>query len=253
MSLKDLHLYYEFGGEKVIFTKEELERIKDFGPPGMTLMGFKPREALKRKHSIHHSSFMYPNEHDAKGTSMAFVALLQKMTEMNKIAICKLIARANSAPKFVALLPQLEKFDASHVQIAPPGFHVVYLPFSDDIRKLVFEEMAKASDPQVLAAKKVVGKLELKDFSPKDYENPSLQKHYANLQALALNKDQPEEIVDYTAPAVERMKKRAEDLANEWKGLVYAAGYDPHSEVPQKAVKRSVRLIFLFSSSMPFS
>ena len=86
-----------------------------------------------------------------------------------------------------------------------------------------------ADDQQIEAAKKVVQKLELKNFSSNDYENPSknfflfflsflhfnffnypkaLQNHYSNLQALALNRDKPEEITDYTQPAVEKMKTR---------------------------------------------
>ena len=117
---------------------------------------------------------------------------------------------------------------------------MVYLPYSDDIRKLVFEEMPKANNPQTEVAKKIVAKLELKNFSPKDYENPALQKHYANLQALALDKSQPDEITDYTAPAVERMKKRAEELATEWKELIFPPGYDPHSELPAKKTPRAV-------------
>lgn len=168
---------------------------------------------------------------------MAFVALLQKMHELKKVAICRLIPRANSNPRFVALIPQPEAFDDNHVQIAPPGFHVVYLPFSDDIRKMAFEEMPKASDVQTEVVKKIVSRLELKNFSPKDYENPALQTHYANLQALALNKDHPDEIVDYTKPAEERMKKRAEDLAAEWRTLVFPPGYDPRSEIPQTKTK----------------
>jgi ATP-dependent DNA helicase 2 subunit 1 len=30
--------------------------------------------------------------------------------------------------------------DDHHVQITPPGFHLLVLPFADDFRKLTFEE-----------------------------------------------------------------------------------------------------------------
>ena len=37
---------------------------------------------------------------------------------------------------------QEEKLDESNVQVAPPGFHVIFLPFAEDLRKLQFEEDA---------------------------------------------------------------------------------------------------------------
>ena len=47
-------------------------------------------------------------------------------------------------------------------------------------------------------AKDMIKKLAF-PFSPHLFENPSLQKYYANLEAMALNKDDVEEITDYTS------------------------------------------------------
>lgn len=33
--------------------------------------------------------------------------------------------------------------DEHNVQVAPPGFHVIFLPFTDDIRKLQLESMPR--------------------------------------------------------------------------------------------------------------
>ena len=44
--------------------------------------------------------------------------------------ICSFTPRANAAPSLVALLPQEEKLDGSNIQILPPGFHVVCLPYA---------------------------------------------------------------------------------------------------------------------------
>lgn len=44
-------------------------------------------------------------------------------------------------------------------------------------------------------------------FDSSDFENPSLQKHYASLQAIALEKDQVEDIVDYVNPDEEGITK----------------------------------------------
>ena len=65
-----------------------------------------------------------------------FAALLQRLVAQDKVAICRLIQRDEAAPRLVALLPQLERLDAKKVQVAPPGFHMIYLPFNDDLRKL---------------------------------------------------------------------------------------------------------------------
>ncbi len=35
-------------------------------------------------------------------------------------------------------------------------------------------------------------------YSADTFENPSLQTHYANVEAMALDRDDPEEITDYT-------------------------------------------------------
>lgn len=41
-----------------------------------------------------------------------------------------------------------EEFDKQNVQISPPGFHVIYLPFADDFRKVKFEEQPKGETKQ---------------------------------------------------------------------------------------------------------
>ena len=38
---------------------------------------------------------------------------------------------------------QDEEFDEHKVQITPPGFHIIFLPFADDFRKVNYEETPK--------------------------------------------------------------------------------------------------------------
>lgn len=53
--------YYFF--RKAIFTKEELIQLHGFGEePGLKVVGFKPRSALKVSHNLTHSTFVYPDE-----------------------------------------------------------------------------------------------------------------------------------------------------------------------------------------------
>ena len=103
---------------------------------------------------------------------MVFSALLQRLAAQDKVAICRCVLREEAAPRFVALVPQLERLDAKHVQVAPPGFHLIYLPFNDDLRKLRRTTGTPADEPTIKLARKVVERLELKDFTVRDYENP---------------------------------------------------------------------------------
>ena len=50
---------------------------------------------------------------------------------------------------------------------------------------------------QIEKAKELIRKLQF-TFSPEAFENPALQTHYAAIEALALDRDAPEEITDYT-------------------------------------------------------
>lgn len=68
---------------------------------------------------------------------------------------------------------QAEEFDPEDgSQLRPPGFHVIYLPYADDIREIVLdEEPAKATHDQIIAAKKLVKTLRIR-FDSRNFENP---------------------------------------------------------------------------------
>jgi ATP-dependent DNA helicase 2 subunit 1 len=51
----------------------------------------------------------------------------------------------------------------------------------------------------VLLAKAVVKTLRIR-FNSVNFENPSLQKHYASLQAIALEREVEEDVEDYVKP-----------------------------------------------------
>lgn len=40
---------------------------------------------------------------------------------------------------------QDEELDDQSIQISPPGFHVIFLPFADDIRKLQYPEAPRGN------------------------------------------------------------------------------------------------------------
>jgi ATP-dependent DNA helicase 2 subunit 1 len=126
---------FEFGGERVLFSRAEYTAMKSLYTPGLTLMGFKPRDRIKDQFHIRQAYFLYPDETVVAGSTAAFQALLETMAAREVVAVCRLVSRLATEARFVALLPQREELDEAHAQITPPGFHVIFLPFAEDMRK----------------------------------------------------------------------------------------------------------------------
>jgi ATP-dependent DNA helicase 2 subunit 1 len=83
-----------------------------------------------------------------------------------------------------------------------------------------------ATTDQIVVAKKMVRKLRIK-FDSRDFENPVLQKHYANLQALALDRDAVDAVQDMIMPDVEGFQKLS-TVIEEYKQAVFGdAEYNP--------------------------
>jgi ATP-dependent DNA helicase 2 subunit 1 len=127
---------YKFGGEQVLFTEEEQKEIKNFGPPGIRIIGFKPQSLLPVWASVTKSTFIYPSEEDYVGSTRVFAALWQKLIRDKKMGLAWYIARKNvSKPLIVAILPSQERLDATtKQQITPAGMWLYPLPYADDIR-----------------------------------------------------------------------------------------------------------------------
>lgn len=213
---QSMRYYLDFGGSKAIFTKEETVVMKDFGPPGLTLIGFKDRTAvLALPLTLTHSTFVHPDEFEVRGSICVFSALLATMLRLDRVALCRCIPRKGAPPRLVVLVPQLEILDDAGTVSLPGGFHLIVLPFADDIRTIKLTD-AKIKDhispgpDQLRVLGEVMEKLKLTSgFDPQAYENPALQKHFANLQALALEHDVPNHMEDQTVPKVAAMLKRA--------------------------------------------
>ena len=98
--------------------------MKRFGPAGVTILGFKPLEALKPWQNIKSAYFMFPDEALYKGSTKAFLALCFSMCERKVFALATMIGRKNEPPKLVALLPQKECYDDEREEV---GLDVVYI------------------------------------------------------------------------------------------------------------------------------
>ncbi|KAF6122657.1 X-ray repair cross complementing 6 [Phyllostomus discolor] len=222
-----------YRSRQIILEKEETEQLKRFDEPGLVLIGFKPLVMLKKHHYVRPALFMYPEESLVNGSSTLFSALLTKCLEKEVMAVCRYTPRQNIPPYFVALVPQEEELDDQKIQVAPPGFHLIFLPYADDKRKVPFTEKVVANPEQVDKMKAIVQKLRFK-YRSDSFENPVLQQHFRNLEALALDLMEPEQAVDVTLPKVKEMDKRLGSLVDEFKELVYPPDYNPERKPPRQ-------------------
>lgn len=165
----------------------------------------------------------------SSGSACLFSALLRKCSEKDVFALCRCIARRNNPPRFVALVPQKEEVDERKVQITPPGFNAIYLPYADDLRTLDPPQGPSASQTQVDKMKQIVSKLRF-PYRSEAFENPVIQQHYRNLEALALDMMAPEKMEDLIMPKVEQIDGRLGHLVQEFKDLVYPADYNPEKK-----------------------
>lgn len=218
-----------YGGRNILFEEDELKKIKDFGTPGVQLLGFKPVEALLSHHHIGPSSFLYPDEDSTEGSSRLFLALLERCHLKNKIAVVRIIARQHSVPEMAALIPQMEERREDGFQVLPPGFWVKRLPFSDDFRDvssvlptLGREDVEDAFDVTERITKKLTFR-----FDPRNFENPSLQTMYNIIETMALERNERPEVDDATTTPDARIDAKVGSLCQDWKDLVYPDGYDP--------------------------
>uniref|UniRef100_H3AQW0 X-ray repair cross complementing 6 n=1 Tax=Latimeria chalumnae TaxID=7897 RepID=H3AQW0_LATCH len=212
-----------YGNRQIVLEKEEVEELKRFDNPGLVLIGFKPLSMLKRQHHIKPTQFLYPDETLVTGSTSLFNALLTKCLEKGVFAVCRYTARRNMPPRFVALVPQEEQLDEQKVQVVPSGFHLISLPYADDIRKMDYTEKIPANQDQVDKMKQIVHKLRFK------YSSLSLSHthtHTAKFEPYSLQKfSNCVFSFSLQVPKNEMIDSRLGSLTEEFKDLVYPPSY----------------------------
>jgi ATP-dependent DNA helicase 2 subunit 1 len=219
--------YYALGDSRIPFAKDELAKIKYIDKPGIYLMGFKPRSALKAYHNIKHPGFIYPDESMIRGSTTAFGALLDRMLHLDRVAIARFTPRRNAQPRFVALLPHGQVLLKDGTQLSPPGLSIIPLPYAEDIRRLTLPRSEVPVSKQVRAAKRMVKRLNI-NFESAAFENPALQKHYVNLQAFALERDTTEDFVDCVLPQPGGFEKFQDEI-DAFRNSVFSPDYNPET------------------------
>lgn len=231
----DIAKTQEYGGRKALFNISEVKQIKALASPGLRLLGFKPLSRLEGQPHVQPSHFIYPDDGSVRGSTRLFAALLQRCLHHRVGPVCYWVSRTAQTPKLVYLMPQEEERDPHGLQMMPPGFHVVQLPFSDDRRRLgaLEEGTVKASAGLVALAKQMVERLRF-TYHPDKFENPELQSFWQCLEALALDRDDVEPPEDYTWPNHEKMKAKAGEEMDAFLETAFPEGCNASTAAPRK-------------------
>ncbi|KAH9063618.1 SPOC like C-terminal domain-containing protein [Lactarius vividus] len=209
-------------GRRVFYTADEVRSFRTLDlEPGLKLLGFKDRSELAFEDNVRHSIFIYPDEDTYAGSRRTFAALLSSMVKKGKIGIVRALTRRNASLAFCALLPQEES--QGEMWAEPSGFHLIPLPFADDIRAAPIEEGFRAGKELVDAARALISKLALRNgtYPPDSYPNPALAFHYAQLEATAFREEfDADSFEDNTLPKNNTIHKKAGPLIKEWTKLL---------------------------------
>ena len=128
--------YTEVVDERIYFSDGEWKGLKKISSAGIVLLGFAPLSSLSFIHQIRSPYFLFPNEKSASGSTTMFLSLLMAMRQDGNLALCRFTRTDSSPPYFVALVPVEEEVDEDDdEQLSPTGFHLLFLPYADDIRE----------------------------------------------------------------------------------------------------------------------
>ncbi|OMO92530.1 hypothetical protein COLO4_17513 [Corchorus olitorius] len=196
----------------VKFSVDEISEMKRISPGKLHLLGFKPLSCLKDYHNLRPSTFVYPSDQEVVGSTCIFIALHRSMLRHKRFAVA--FHGSVSHPQLVALVAQDET-------TRPDG---QIFPDTED-------DAPEADEEQIQKAAALIKRIDVKDFSVCQFANPALQRHYAVLQALALEEDDIPETVDETLPDEEGLARPTVLKAIEaFKLSVYGEHYDEESD-----------------------
>jgi len=204
----DVYRGFNYGGKWVYFEPYELAAFGKEGlTPGLTLLGFKDHDRLKIQHHLGPAKFLEPCER-VPGSVDAMTALVHAMLAKGKVGIARMLRGKVGQARLVGLLPQRHVCDeVTGSTRLPCGFHVVDLPFAEDVRSVKKPAALTEDDftpEQLEATRSLARALELPSgVSPVGrVANPASTTHFRYLECLALHVPgaEVEPTVDHTVP-----------------------------------------------------
>ena len=113
-----------------------------------------------------------------------------------------------------------------------------YGTHSEEFRQKWADKVLKVSDTEEKVCQNLIDALTVEDFSPSYFENPEIQKFYKNLQAFALEEENPEDIEDLLQPDLEGLEENKSIIQqfNE----VFKLGVD-YKPIPHRRGQRFIK------------
>jgi hypothetical protein len=134
------------------------------------------------------SLLAFPSESQIAGSVAAFAAVHGELVRSKRMLLGRMVARAGSIPRFVALVPQQPR---PRAVLSSAGFLVLELPYADDLRTPQLSFGSPLAGPKAVElAKAVVSAITLNPFSPDQFDSPALGKFFATAKCLALSEEQ---------------------------------------------------------------
>ncbi|WVQ84479.1 hypothetical protein IAT38_006631 [Cryptococcus sp. DSM 104549] len=222
------------GKEKVVvktrihYSSDEVAKFKSMGlEPQIKIIGFQGSNHLHPDENVKHAYFIYPNESEYTGSTRTFTALLLSCIKHDRHALALCRFRTNTVPEFCVLIPQPEVLNDDGSQEMPPGFHVIPLPYKDDLRKApkAIRSTLSATEEQLKVMGAILRVIRSKSYESDSYPNPALAYHFDQLQALAFGEDwdpdAPEkQDLDKTKPKWNKIHAAAGEFMEEWNRLI---------------------------------
>ncbi|KAJ1308093.1 hypothetical protein OPQ81_002156 [Rhizoctonia solani] len=210
--------------DKVFYTPEEMKAFRTFNiNPGIKILGFKDINTIPFDANVKRSIFIHPNEGAVTGSIRTFKALLDSMLKKQKYALTRCLFRRNSSMVFCAMIPQAEVWDEEDNQEEPAGFHLIPLPFADDIRQPTVERSAHCSPELRKAAVNIIERMKYgQGYDPDQFPNPALY-------------NPEEDFNDKSAPRFGAIHKRVGQYMEAWREAL-----DQDPEAAEMAVEPKV-------------
>lgn len=201
---------YDFGKTRLVVDSDQIDELRDFGNPGIRILGFQDRSDNVTAGHLGHSLFLYPWDVYSTGSVRAFIALWRSLLKGKRMAIVQCVLRANSTPCIGALYASDEAVALDGHQKLPPGLHLVFLPYMDDVRDIPQDTIQlSAPDEVVDAMGAVVEKLTMpQGYNPMRYRNPKLLYVSSVIEAQALSREMPQVALDGTWPKYRSISTR---------------------------------------------
>ncbi|CAN6879486.1 unnamed protein product [Brassica oleracea] len=219
----------------VMFTAAELSEVKKISTGHLRLLGFKPLSCLKDYHNMKPSTFLYPSDKEVIGSTRAFIALHRSMIQLGRFAVA--FYGGTTPPRLVALVAQ-DEIESDGGQISKRQDEIKAFLKRYLLHSKPGVAAPRATEDQLKKASALMRRLELKDFSVCQFANPALQRHYAMLQAIALDEDELGETRDETLPDEGGMNRPGVVKAiEEFKESIY--GDDSEEESDSGAKEKS--------------